>query len=38
MRERLERHGGQLIVQSAPGQGTEITARVDRHYLHNAPD
>jgi signal transduction histidine kinase len=33
MRERLERHGGQLIVQSAPGQGTEIIARVDRHHV-----
>jgi signal transduction histidine kinase len=38
MRERLERHGGQLIVQSAPGQGTEIIARMDRRHLHSAPD
>jgi signal transduction histidine kinase len=33
MRERLERHGGDLIIQSAPGQGTEIIARVDRRYM-----
>jgi signal transduction histidine kinase len=30
MRERMERHGGQLIVRTAPGQGAEVIARVDR--------
>jgi signal transduction histidine kinase len=38
MRERLERHGGILHIQSAPGQGTEIIARVDRHHLHRMSD
>jgi len=28
MRERLERHGGELDVQSTPGAGTELVARV----------
>jgi signal transduction histidine kinase len=33
MRERLERHGGRLMIQSAPGHGTEIIAHVERHNL-----
>jgi signal transduction histidine kinase len=28
MRERVERHGGELGVRSAPGMGTELVARV----------
>jgi signal transduction histidine kinase len=33
MRERMERHGGRLEIRTAPGQGTEIIARVDRHHI-----
>jgi signal transduction histidine kinase len=32
MRERMERHGGHLVVHSTPGQGTEIIAYVEREH------
>ena len=34
MRERMERHGGELTIHTAPGAGTEIIARVDRQQAH----
>jgi signal transduction histidine kinase len=37
MRERVERHGGQLIIRTAPGQGTDIIARVDRRPAQQRP-
>jgi signal transduction histidine kinase len=33
MRERMERHGGRLMIQSTPGHGTEIIAHVERQNL-----
>jgi signal transduction histidine kinase len=36
MRERVERHGGRLVVHSEPGRGTTVVARVERSRLSRA--
>lgn len=32
MRERMARHGGQLVIHTTPGQGTEVTALYPRRH------
>jgi signal transduction histidine kinase len=38
MRERLERHGGELGVHSTAGVGTELVARVEAPLVHQGSD